>query len=159
MYFTTGGRGMRGQDVWRDVESASREAVSRLRDLFENVATETAERTRNAGSGAWTPQADILEDAGHYYARIELPGMSKDQIEVIWKGEGVILVKGRREEDLAPGQTVVRSTRKTGDFEYHVRLPDEAAVNEETIAARYVDGILMITIEKDGTTGTTIEVD
>ena len=161
MYFYSGSRGGRGQDVWRDIESASREAVNRLRDLFENMAREGASHGDRTGktTGPWTPTGDLLVDAGHYYARVELPGTSKENIEVLWKGEGVIQIRGTQTTEPEEGRTLVRSTRRSGPYEYTIRFPEEARIDEESISARYVDGVLTVSVAKSGTNGTTIPVE
>lgn len=161
MYFYSGSRGGRGQDVWRDIESASREAVGRLRELFENMAREGeshGDRTGKTG-GPWRPKGDLLEDADHYYARVEIPGTTKEQIEVLWKGEGVIMIRGNRSLESEEGKTLLKSTRRTGPYEYTIRFPEEARLDDESISARYVDGVLTITVAKAGPTGTTISVE
>ena len=160
MYFYSGSRGGRGQDVWRDIESASREAVSRLRELFENMAQGEAQGDRTGKPGGpWTPKGDLLEDANHYYARVEIPGTTKEQIEVLWKGEGVIMIRGTRALETEEGKTLLKSTRRSGPYEYMIRFPEEARLDDESISARYADGVLTITVAKAGPTGTTISVE
>lgn len=160
MYFYSGSRGGRGQDVWRDIESASREAVSRLRELFENMAQGEGQGDRTEKSGGpWTPKGDLLEDANHYYARVEIPGTTKDQIEVLWKGEGVIMIRGTRTLESEEGRTLLKSTRRSGPYEYMIRFPEEARLDDESISARYADGVLTVTVAKAGPTGTTISVE
>jgi HSP20 family molecular chaperone IbpA len=161
MYFYSGNRGGRGQDVWREIESASRDAVNRLRELFENVAHEggsPGDRTSTKG-GPWRPNGDLLEDASHYYARVEIPGTTKDLIEVLWKGEGVIMIRGTRPVESEEGKVLLNSTRPSGPYEYTIRFPDEARLDDESISARYTDGVLTISVAKSGQTGTTISVE
>ena len=167
MYYYGGRRGQKGNDILKDLESASREVVVRLRDFFENMESGTgtkkgdeSERTEtHTRRRGYNSRADLVETPENYQARIELPGFSKESIEVTWKANGAILVRGSREETLPENGVVVNSTRRYGSFQHLVELPEGAKVNEEGITAKFNDGVLTITIEKNGESDATIVVE
>ena len=167
MYYYRGRRGPKAQDILQDLESVSKEAVTRLRDFFDNLEKgESRERTSTTGEETTAeyvtvgrPRADLVETAERFIARVELPGMKKEEIEVIWRGEGELLIKGDRSNTIPDGGTILSSTRAFGAFEHVITIPHNARVNEEGITAKHLDGILTITIEKVGGSGATIEVE
>ncbi len=167
MYYYGGRRGEKGNDILKDLESASREVVVRLRDFFENMESgkgarkddESPRGERGSTKSGYETRGDLVETPENFQARIELPGFSKESIEVTWKANGAVVVRGSREETLPVEGTVVRSTRRYGSFEHVVDLPDGAQVNEEGITAKFTDGVLTITIEKDGESDATIVVE
>ncbi len=167
MYYYRGRKGVKAQEFLQDLESASREAVVRIRDFFENLESDEGSRPTETSSAereaeyvtVGRPRADLVETDDTFMARVELPGMTKEKIEVIWRGEGEIVIKGDRVSEVPEGGTILSSTRAYGPFEHVIRLPHTARVNEEGISARHVDGVLTISIEKVGGGGATIEVE
>ena len=167
MYNYGGRRGMKGNDILKDLESASREVVVRLRDFFENMESGTGTKSSDEDSPKSEsrsrrvkgPRADLFETPENFQARIELPGFSKEGIEVTWQATGSVAVRGSSEESIPENGSVINSTRRYGSFEHIVRLPEGARVNEEGITAKFTDGILTITIEKSEDAGATIEVE
>lgn len=167
MYYYRGKRGAKAQEFLQDLETVSKEAVVRIRDFFENM--ESGEGSESSGTAdpkqdaeyvtVGRPRADLIETNEQFVARVELPGMKKENIEVLWRGEGELLIKGDRLNEVPEGGTVVSSTRAYGTFEHVIRLPHNARVNEEGISAKHVDGLLTISIEKVGGGGATIEVE
>ena len=93
---------------------------------------------------AWTPLADVTESDDAFHIEIELPGVKKKDINVEANGQEVV-VTGEIKERERKG-VLRRSTRRTGSFEYRLRLPGE--VDNEKINAQMSDGVLTITVPK-----------
>ncbi|WP_405521681.1 Hsp20/alpha crystallin family protein [Streptomyces canus] len=93
---------------------------------------------------AWTPLADVTESDDAFHVEIELPGVKKKDINVEANGQEVV-VTGEIKEKERKG-VLRRSTRRTGSFEYRLRLPGE--VDTEKINARISDGVLTVTVPK-----------
>lgn len=81
---------------------------------------------------------DLHEDANHFYARFELPGVKKDAVKVELR-EGVLTVTAERRERAGENTSSVTLSRS-------ITLPD--AVQEEAISARLEDGILTVSLPK-----------
>jgi len=93
--------------------------------------------------GDWTPALDLTEDKEHFVAKIELPGMEKDDIEVSLH-EGVLTISGERKaEEKKEDEGRLRTERVFGSFSRSVRLPKP--VNEDKVVANYKDGVLTVT--------------
>ncbi|MGA5895845.1 Hsp20/alpha crystallin family protein [Streptomyces venetus] len=93
---------------------------------------------------AWTPPADVTESDDAFHVEIELPGVKSKDIDVEANGQEVV-VTGEIKERERKG-VLRRSTRRTGAFEYRLRLPGE--VDTEKINAQMSDGVLTITVPK-----------
>ncbi|MDX3228706.1 Hsp20/alpha crystallin family protein [Streptomyces sp. ME19-01-6] len=100
------------------------------------------------GLVAWTPSADVSETDEAYHVQIELPGVSRREVDVEVSGQE-LGVSGEIKERERTG-VLRRSTRRTGRFDYRVRLPSE--VNTEGVKATMSDGVLSINVPKAETT-------
>ncbi len=93
---------------------------------------------------AWTPLADVTESDDAFHVEIELPGVKSKDIDVEASGQELV-VTGEIKERERKG-VLRRSTRRTGAFEYRLRLPGE--VDTDKINAQMSDGVLTITVPK-----------
>jgi HSP20 family protein len=93
---------------------------------------------------AWTPLADVTESDDAFRVEIELPGVKSKDIDVEANGQELV-VTGEIKEKERKG-VLRRSTRRTGAFEFRLRLPGE--VDTEKINAQMSDGVLAITVPK-----------
>jgi len=84
------------------------------------------------------PGADLYEDKDNYYARLELPGMKKDQIDLELENS-VLTVSGSREEK-------DKATEERFSFSRSVSIPDEVDLTK--IKAAYAEGVLTVTMPK-----------
>jgi len=94
--------------------------------------------------GAFTPPADVEETDDAYIVEVELPGFSRDDIEVDLAGR-VLAISGERKEKERVG-ILRRRTRVTGRFRYEVLLP--AVAPDADVAAGYDDGVLVVRVAK-----------
>lgn len=96
--------------------------------------------------GGWTPAVDLYEDKDQLIVRAELPGMSKESIDISLH-EGVLSLAGeRKSEELPEGSEAYRSERCFGRFQRTFELPKP--VEAERVGASYRDGILTVTLPK-----------
>src|SRR5487761_627648 len=80
------------------------------------------------------PPMDIVERENEYVIRAEMPGVSKDHIDVTLT-DGVLTVTGesRREDVHKDGDRVLRAEREYGKFTRSVRLATQ--INERGVKA------------------------
>lgn len=95
--------------------------------------------------------ADIKETDKDMIVKMDLPGVSKDQIKVKLEDSRVLKVSGSREVDkeeqkTTPDAKYYKAERQRGAFERSIKLPVPAS--ESGIRARYENGVLTITIPK-----------
>ena len=108
----------------------------------------------NGGSlpAAWNPRVDISETDEQIAVAAELPGMTSDDIKVT-VANGILTIEGEKKEekDETEKQTH-RIERRYGAFKRSFRLP--SAVNADTIAASYKEGVLKLSLPKAETAKT-----
>jgi HSP20 family protein len=105
-------------------------------------------------SGPWVPAADITETDDAYVIELELPGIRREDVNVELQGNEVVVtgeVKQREREGL-----LRRRTRRVGEFEFRVALPDFDREGE--IEASLAHGVLTIYVPKERSKSNRIEV-
>jgi HSP20 family protein len=101
------------------------------------------------GEGVWAPPVDIYETGEAFILKAELPGLSKDDLQIELH-ENRLTLRGERkwEADAKEGQSH-RRERAYGRFERSFWLP--ASVDAEKIQATFKDGVLELRIPKSET--------
>ncbi|MBI2619679.1 MAG: Hsp20/alpha crystallin family protein [Ignavibacteriales bacterium] len=98
------------------------------------------------GLGVWTPAVDIVEHENEYVVRVELPGISKEDVKIILESN-VLTIRGeRKQEKDVKEENYQRMERSYGSFQRSFTLP--TTVKNDNIDASYKDGILTITLPK-----------
>jgi HSP20 family protein len=95
----------------------------------------------------WIPVMDVIETAAEYVARIEVPGIHKENLDVNLTGE-LLTITGKRE--FAPeveGEGYLVKERAIGKFVRTIRLPSPVA--EKKVFAEYRDGLLVLHLPKE----------
>lgn len=94
----------------------------------------------------WLPPLDMREDKDNFIVSVELPGMKKEDIQVMVH-EGVLTISGERKREYqVEDEGVYRSERYYGKFHRTVTLPKP--IKEDQIKATYKDGVLTIILPK-----------
>lgn len=97
-------------------------------------------------SQAWAPAVDVWETDTELVYSFDLPGVSRDKIDVEFE-DGALTVSAERERtDEIKGDRFYRFERRFGGFSRSVTLP--AGVSEEDIQANYANGVLEIRVPK-----------
>lgn len=93
---------------------------------------------------AWIPTTDIFAKDGALIVRVELAGVSRQDVDVVFSG-GMLTVSGERggEPDEAVASFYARE-RPRGPFRRSVNLPE--GVEEDDISATLEDGLLEVTV-------------
>lgn len=96
--------------------------------------------------GAWVPPVDIFEQNENLVIRAEIPGVSKDDLDVKIEN-GVLTLRGERKSssDITEANAY-RMERMAGTFERSFKLP--TTVDATKVEAVYKDGILEVTVPK-----------
>jgi len=97
--------------------------------------------------GLQTPaiRADIRETKESFIVEAELPGVKKDDVQIVCH-EGVLTISVKTEENAERKEEgYLRRERFTGEAARSFALRD---INEENISAKMEDGVLTITLPK-----------
>jgi HSP20 family protein len=95
----------------------------------------------------WTPPVDLYETPAEFVLTAELPGLSRDQIE-IHAEDSRVMIRGARGEAgrEIPCEQFHRVERGHGRFQRAFSLPEP--IDVDTITADLKDGILTVTLPK-----------
>jgi len=94
----------------------------------------------------WAPATDIYETKEEYVFKLELPGISKDDVKVELEGDKLRITGDRKEEKEVEKENYHRVERVCGSFARSFQLPKNA--NGEKVSANMKDGILELRIPK-----------
>ena len=97
------------------------------------------------GPSGWTPAVDILETADQYIVTAEVPGMSRDDLDISVH-EGRLTISGERRERILQCEQYHRVERGHGSFSRTFHLP--VPIDSERITADLRDGVLTVTCPK-----------
>jgi HSP20 family protein len=128
---------------WNPAAAAylTREPFSRLLDNFFNDLQ--GEEVSNRG---WMPPVDIQETEDAYKLHAELPGLTKDDINITLENNVLRLAGERKFEKEAKKDSYHRIERTYGAFTRAFTLPHQ--VNPEGVQAAFENGVLTITVPK-----------
>jgi len=99
------------------------------------------------GAGYWSPPADVCEANDSVTIRVELPGVTADQINVSFC-DGLLKISGEKREQDHTQRPVcyICMERSYGTFSRSLNVPFPVDVNQAT--AKLVDGVLLIKLPK-----------
>jgi HSP20 family protein len=99
----------------------------------------------------WTPPVDMSENDKEYHIDIEAPGVRREDLDIDIEGQELSVSGRYRSEDHHEGNDVRRSSRRSGQFEYTVRLPH--TIDPDKADAVLSDGVLCIVVPKKASKG------
>lgn len=116
------------------------------RRLAEGFNRKVNETESSQTDPVWKPSVDISETKDEFVVTADLPGISREDLEVT-VAEGRLTIRGeRRRASQDTEGSVHRVERVYGTFTRSFDLP--SAVNAENITATYRDGVLAIGVPK-----------
>ena len=90
---------------------------------------------------------DVTEVDNAYVVKAEIPGVSKDDIQVSIEGNQVTIgAEAKRQSETKDGERVLRNERYSGSFYRGFTLPVE--IDESASNAKYENGVLELTLTK-----------
>lgn len=103
---------------------------------------------RNFGEIAnWTPQIEVFQRDRQLVIRADLPGLSKNDVQVELRDDSVIIRGERQEERKEEREGFYRTERTYGTFYRVIPLP--AGVDTAKATANFRDGVLEITMSAE----------
>ena len=90
------------------------------------------------------PNVNIFETPEGYVLQAEMPGVSKEGLEITLEGNE-ITITGRRNAETAVGETLFRE-RNTADYRRVFEL--DPAIDTSKVSAKIEQGVLTVTLPK-----------
>jgi HSP20 family protein len=91
------------------------------------------------------PAVESFDREGDIVLRMELPGVSKDQLEIRMEGD-LLTIRGEKKDERSSeeGTTVYFRELSYGSFERSFRLPED--LKRDAVQASFRDGVLELTL-------------
>jgi HSP20 family protein len=141
----------------KNSEASGRGALAEFREAIGGLFESVVGMAPDFGIGRDWPRHELIVDDDAYRVQVELPGFSREEIEVSVAGR-TLTVSGDRKKFAPPeGARLLRSERPSGSFELDVRLPAE--VDALSVVAQMHDGVLEISLPKASSRGRSIDIE
>lgn len=114
----------------------------RFSDIMDDFFSDMVSTSRDS----FIPSMDISETDNQFLISAELPGMKKEDININLENRRLTISGERKFEQKEDGETYHRVETRYGSFSRSFQLPN--SVDEESVQAKYEDGLLKITIDK-----------
>jgi len=122
-------------------------------DLFDDLMRGFLVRPIGGQAGAQLPErvkVEVTEQNGGYKVTAEIPGVTKDDINVTIDGDQVtISAEVKQEKEVKEGQRVVHSERYYGKVARSFRLGQD--IDQGNAQAKYENGVLELVLPKKAT--------
>ncbi|HSG80976.1 MAG TPA: Hsp20/alpha crystallin family protein [Gemmatimonadota bacterium] len=138
-------------------EASGRGALAEFKEAVGNLFESVVGLTPDFGLGREWPRHELVVEDDTYRVLVELPGFSRDEVEVSVASR-VLTVSGERKKFQPPADArLLRSERPSGTFEISVRVPAE--VDALGVVAQMHNGVLEIRLPKSSNRGRSIEIE
>jgi len=133
----------------RKSEPTAIESMRREMDrFFDELTPFSRMRENNGGSmmDVWTPSTDMSENENEYVIKMDIPGMTKDDIDVNFEDNRIVIRGERTEEEKEEKKNYIQKERYDGSFYRSFTIPK--TVDEDQIKAKFEEGVLKINLPK-----------
>jgi len=118
-----------------------------------------AQRGEGFDLAGWSPQIEVFERGDRMVVRADLPGLTKDDVQVEITNEAVTIRGERRQEHEEHREGYYHTERSYGSFFRTIPLPEGVEVDQADASFR--DGVLQITVpapRREASRGRRLEV-
>jgi HSP20 family protein len=132
-----------GTEPWGPVDRLFNQLSHEFFSSFGPV--EGAWPNLDAGAVA-LPRADVEDKGDSFEIRADIPGVTKDKIDVRVQGNLVTISAENNSETTDDSKTYVRRERTYQGFQRSLELPEPVVADK--VQAQYRDGVLHVTVPK-----------
>lgn len=129
-------------DPFRDLISIQ----DRMNRLFEQTLARTRGEEEGIATSTWMPAVDIYETPDQVVMKAELPGLTREDIEINVRDNTLSLRGERKFEKEVKEENYLRIERAYGSFQRSFTLP--ATIQQDKIKAVFKDGVLEVSLPK-----------
>lgn len=119
-----------------------------MQDRMTRLIDETFSRIwkEDMAQGVWSPPVDILERGDEVVVKVDLPGVTQNEIDIRVE-EGTLTIQGERKfVKESSEENYVQIERPYGTFRRTFSIP--RTIDQESIKASYKDGVLQIILPR-----------
>jgi len=132
---------------WTPAGDLARERMSRMFEEAFNEMLRPYGEGENVSARAWIPPVDIREDAEGLTLLVDLPGLSKGDVQITLENN-VLTIAGERkfQRDETKNESFHRLERHYGAFSRSFTLA--STVRTDKVEASFQDGVLTVHLPK-----------
>ena len=113
-----------------------------FQQLFDHLDCDFFTRPLGITRGEWFPRLDVRRQNGDVVIEVELPGMTREDVEIEVTGDGLVISGEKRQETETREDSYYRSERSFGRFTRRIALPH--GTRPDKAEANFDAGILRI---------------
>jgi len=130
-------------DPFRDLMTIQ----DRMNRLFDQTLSKTrTDDDEGLTASTWSPSVDIYETADSVVLKAELPGLSRENIDIQVRDNTLTLKGERKFEREVKDENYLRIERSYGAFQRAFNLP--SVIQQDKIKAVFKEGVLEVTMPK-----------
>jgi len=131
----------------------------RLNQLFEDVLSRSGgtQETQPISATAWKPDLDLVEWDDRFEVRVDLPGVTQNDVRVDLEEDSLHIRGERRPDASTPREAYLRADRPKGKFHVHLALPP--SVDRNRVQASHREGVLTVVLRKKEQRGERLRVE
>ena len=139
-------------DVINPFRSLSRAQDSLDRMFNEIMPTMTPTRFLSANEGlVFAPSCEVTDEGASYSVKVDLPGVSKDNVKVEAFKDQLTIHAERREEKKSETKRKYLSEVSYGSYDRSFTLP--GLIDDKKIDAKFENGVLTVSVPKAEASG------
>jgi HSP20 family protein len=120
--------------------------LDRVKHMLDNLYSKESDLSFPSLHAGVFPSINLTEDKDNYYVRAELPGITKDDLDIEATGNNISISGERKIPSVGEGARYHRREREAGKFSRVIGLPGD--INSELVSANLSNGILKLTAPK-----------
>ncbi len=130
----------------RELLNVEREFNKLFNSISGRFGLTDSSETEEYENAVWMPLTDISEDKDNFILKLDLPGISKDDVKISYT-DGQLNISGeRKQEKETKDAKFHRVERAYGKYFRSFTLPSK--IKDDKIEAEFKDGQLIITVPK-----------
>lgn len=114
--------------------------------LFNLSLSRGGERDTWLLDRVWGPAVDIYDSKDNVLVKADIPGLSKEDIDVTVDGDTLVIKGEKKQEKEVKEKEYIRTERFYGNFHRAIRLPSE--IQADKVEATYKNGVLELVLPK-----------
>jgi len=132
----------RPAELWSDMD----QLFDRFRSNFDQLFWDSPSSMIDPFLTTRTPTMDVVDLGNRYEMTLEMPGISKDNIEIQVMPNAVEISAKQENEEEEKQKNWLRRERSCTSFYRHLELPEE--VKTDSVEAEMKDGVLTMSLPK-----------
>lgn len=134
--------------IWRPERMLSFRDLNNIQRRFDRLWDEvfTVSPIETTSVADFTPPCDVEETESHYVISLDVPGMSREDLQVEVAGDNLIISGSRKEEHISRKGEPQVSERYHGKFYRSMNFP--GLTEDSKIEAVYKDGVLRVAVPR-----------